>query len=400
MKNHLSPEIGAFVSPEERRRLLRLCTAITHNGEVAEDLVQETLVEAWRHEQSLRDPVHRSQWLSGIARHVAQRWLRRIGREATHLMSLDHEQVNTNLDTLENDFDVEVELERKELVELLDRAMALLSAEARAILVKRYIDESPLSDIATQLDMSTGAVTMRLQRGKLALRRILLTTLRHEFASYIIPTTSVDDWEETPLWCHICGHHRLRGKRSPNEGKLLLTCPACHYANFNHVPFLRGVQGYKPLYRRLVIWANQYYSSGLRAGIIPCVRCGRTLPVLISRIADLPEWVLARERVMIQEDAPNPFLSKQEQVVCIPCPICQISCTTSLEELALGIPAGWAFMQSHPRIRALPIQVVHAEGRPALVTRFASLTDRATFAAIFDATTYQVIRTIGGSADA
>jgi DNA-directed RNA polymerase specialized sigma24 family protein len=33
----------------ERARLVHLCAYLTGNGEAAEDLAQETLVEAWRH---------------------------------------------------------------------------------------------------------------------------------------------------------------------------------------------------------------------------------------------------------------------------------------------------------------------------------------------------------------
>ncbi len=63
------------VLPAERARLVRLCTTITGNGDVAEDLAQETLLEAWRHLHKLRDPERRAQWLSGIARNVCLRFL-------------------------------------------------------------------------------------------------------------------------------------------------------------------------------------------------------------------------------------------------------------------------------------------------------------------------------------
>jgi DNA-directed RNA polymerase specialized sigma24 family protein len=38
-----------FISSEERTRLLHFCTKITGNPDTAEDMVQETLVEAERH---------------------------------------------------------------------------------------------------------------------------------------------------------------------------------------------------------------------------------------------------------------------------------------------------------------------------------------------------------------
>jgi DNA-directed RNA polymerase specialized sigma24 family protein len=38
----------------ERARLVRLCAKITGDGIIAEDLAQETLLEAWRHIDNLR----------------------------------------------------------------------------------------------------------------------------------------------------------------------------------------------------------------------------------------------------------------------------------------------------------------------------------------------------------
>src|SRR5215831_13938863 len=41
---------------QQRARLIRLCSRMTGRSDVAEDLAQETLLEAWRHLHSLRDP--------------------------------------------------------------------------------------------------------------------------------------------------------------------------------------------------------------------------------------------------------------------------------------------------------------------------------------------------------
>ena len=77
-------------------------------------------------------------------------------------------------------FDIEVELERKELIALLDRAMSALPPETR----------TALAEIAAQLGMNAGAIAMRLQHGRLALRRVLTTRLQDEIASYLIRSRS------------------------------------------------------------------------------------------------------------------------------------------------------------------------------------------------------------------
>ena len=40
-----------------------------------------------------------------------------------------------------DDYDLEMELERKELIELLDHALTLLPAATRMLLIKRYVEE-------------------------------------------------------------------------------------------------------------------------------------------------------------------------------------------------------------------------------------------------------------------
>lgn len=185
------------MSPEERIRLVRLCAKITGNVDVAEDLAQETLLEVWRYEHTLRDPARRVQWVSGIARNVCLRWLRKRRHDLSHLAQVQPDQVDQYIssamleDTLAADFDIEVELERKELITLLDRALALLPLETRTVLIKRYIEESPLAEIAAELSTNVGAVAMRLQRGKLTLRRVLTSDMRQEIAPYTIQATTV-----------------------------------------------------------------------------------------------------------------------------------------------------------------------------------------------------------------
>ena len=70
---------------QQRTRLIRLCTRMTGKTDVAEDLAQEALLEAWKHLHSLRDPQRFSPWLAGIARNLCLRWKRAQERERTHI---------------------------------------------------------------------------------------------------------------------------------------------------------------------------------------------------------------------------------------------------------------------------------------------------------------------------
>lgn len=384
-----------FVSPEERARLLHICMKMVGDRDVAEDLVQETLLEAWKHLHTLRDYSKRAQWLAGVARNVCLRWRRRVGNDTAHTFDLrtNEDAPNVGLEELiTDDFDIELELERKELIELLDRAMALLPEETRVVLVKRYVEESPLNTVASELGMNVSAVAMRLQRGKLALRRVLTTDLRHEIAPYAVESleSTQEQWEETPFYCFLCGKHRLLGIRRPDEGKLMLKCPGCNAGDdevqsYNDVPLLKGVKGFKPLVTRLRNWCGNFYWTGLREGAVPCDGCGRMLPVRIVREDDMPEWV-REQNARTRWACPYP-----ERHICILCETCRASYRTVLEYLALELPEGRQFMQSHPRIRTLPTYEVETYGRRALVTRHESVTDNAILTVVADYETYRVL---------
>ena len=382
-----------FVSLEERTRLVRLCAKMSGQPDIAEDLAQETLIEAWKHQLTLRDPSKYTQWLSGIARNVCLRW--RSQHEHVLLLASPLDEGGTELeDLLADDFDIEVELERKELIVLLDRALALLPEETRAVLVKRYVEESSLQEVAEQFGLNVSTVAMRLQRGKLAMRRVLTTNLGQEMAPYTLSTTT-EQWEETPLWCHHCGKHRLLGIRRPGQGQLLLKCPGCNpipreVQSYNELPILKGVKGYRPLIKRLKNWCAHFYWTGLRDGIVPCEQCKRPLPMHIWRAEDFPAWIRS-----IDEQAGWDNYSNDRYVIVL-CESCRGSYRSTLESLILDLPESQDFLQSHPRTRTLPQLEVEASGRPAIVTRFESVTDNATLTAISDYETYRVLSIEGG----
>ena len=76
----------------DRRRLVRLCGRLSGSYDAAEDLAQETLLEAWRHLEKLEDPDGYWQWLTALARNVCLRWGRKQGREAARHLGSAGEQ--------------------------------------------------------------------------------------------------------------------------------------------------------------------------------------------------------------------------------------------------------------------------------------------------------------------
>lgn len=366
------------ILPAEQTRLVRLCAYLSGDPAVADDLAQETLIEAWRNRHKLVDPQGYSAWLSAIARNVCLRWKRSRGRELSQLTSPTEATPTFNLDSIAFDeFDLEIDLERKALATLLDRALELLPADTRATLIAKYISDAPLTEIAAHLGLSENTVAVRLHRGKLALHKVLTTHLRSEAAGLGLIPPEDDGWQETRLWCVECGQHRLLGNFDTVAGSLFLRCPACydqHGQDFNHTESLRRVfgpvKGFKPALSRLMTWADSFYLPGLKAGVISCSRCNQQIQ---PRLCFTPY--------------PFPFIDAS-------CPACGGLNTHSLCAHALGLPEGQQFWREHPRLRTLPYRQVEVEGHPASITTFESVTGSARFEVILALDTFTLLRVI------
>jgi RNA polymerase sigma factor (sigma-70 family) len=389
---------GSFTSPQERARLVRLCATMTGSNEAAEDLAQETLLEAWLHLEGLRDPEKRSQWLSGIARNVCLRWGRKQGRDLAHLIPLEtpaNQESTIPEKVFADPFDLEIDLERKELIALLDRAMAALPPETRTALVKHYVDESPVAEIAAQLGINTSAIAMRLQRGKLALRRVLTTRMQNEIEPYGFSLPGRNAWETTRLWCEICGQHHLLGKLDPEKGSLELKCPTCcHDAGVildqAHYPaLLHGVSSYKRALSRLAVWEPTYYRTGITAGSAPCINCGE--PIIIRRIhpGEAPNWYYNGEDR-------RSWGSEQRHGIAFICTACEAFCLRLSNGIARWSPETQQFLREHTRVHTLPEREIEVDGRSGIVTSLESITDNARLDLILDLDTYETLRVYGG----
>src|SRR5262245_13043547 len=364
----------------ERARLVRLCARLSGDRDAAEDLAQETLIEAWRHQDRLLDRQGADRWLAAIARNVCLRWARRRGRERARLAFPGYEAAGAGLERLPvDDGDITIELEREEVGELLDRALALLPAETRRVLVEKYVEETPLAEIAARLNLSAGAAAVRLHRGRLALRRVLTTDLRHELAPYGLVAPEDDGWQLTRIWCPLCGACRLLGRLEPASGELALRCTNCLPMADAYVAYsgacepLRGLTTYRPALTRLLVFMDDIYRCKLANRMVPCISCGRPTHLRAGPPPDAPPV--------------PPMLDPLHNR----CEACKTIFSTARVAIALCLPEGREFWRKHPRIRLRPSPEIEVDGRATTLTSLESLTDSPQLDVLIDRETYQVI---------
>lgn len=130
---------------------------------VAEDIVQETFMEAMRSASGFRGQAAVTTWLCAIARHRLARHYERERRQdmaRSSLTLVGNEAASEAPDSVED---------RDALV----RALGSLSALHRQVLVLKYLDDRSVSDIADELGRSRVQVQSLLQRARDGLRRQL-----------------------------------------------------------------------------------------------------------------------------------------------------------------------------------------------------------------------------------
>jgi hypothetical protein len=98
------------------------------------------------------------------------------------------------------------------------------------------------------------------------------------------------------------------------------------------------------------------------------------------------------------EDHSASLLANTRALV-VTCGYCGLRNTQSHAGLILASAQGRAFWRAHPRIRLLPEREVETQGRAALVTSFASVTDGARFEVVSVRETYEVLCVYGAGAD-
>lgn len=354
--------------PELRGRLVRRARSLGADPATAEDLVQEALSEAWRLRGRLYDPAGLDRWLAAILTNVHRRWLRQRAREAARTSAAQLDDGEPAIASRAGGgFDVEAELERHELAGLLDRAMGQLPEQTRQVLVQRFVDEQPIGELAARLGLSQGAVRMRLQRGKLALREVLTTTCQDDALAYGLIGEAEAGWQATGIWCPHCGAVRLRGRFCEPRRRLELACPAgCEFAVSADDIVYGDVRGFRPALKRATAYSHEFFRDAVRGP------GGRPHPATVE--AGLTPGG-------IHEVWIDGTRHRRPRI------------TTTLSGYALSSPEGQRFWQEHPRIRLTAHHELEAEGEPAVLTSFMSTGSAARLDVVVSRASLRVIRT-------
>ena len=149
-------------------RLLRLAQSILGNEQDAHDAVQDGCIRAWRELPRLRDPDRFEAWLWQIVIDGCRSALRGRRRASVREIAVDQMPDGEELAAATRPI-----ADQLSAADLIRRAFARLDVERRTILVLHYVEERPITDIATLLNIPEGTAKWRLHAARAALERAL-----------------------------------------------------------------------------------------------------------------------------------------------------------------------------------------------------------------------------------
>lgn len=146
-----------------RKRLYRIAYSWTRNAALADDLVQDTMIKALRHQGQLREPEAQDAWLFTILANSYRDHFRRQ-REMDNIDDLD----------LPHDRTPETEHADNQIRRKVRAAIARLPEGQRQVVTLVDLEGFSYVEVAQILSIPSGTVMSRLCRARQALRELLL----------------------------------------------------------------------------------------------------------------------------------------------------------------------------------------------------------------------------------
>jgi len=179
-------DAAAFVAEldSHRRYLLRVAQLQLRDGELAEDVVQETLLAALKAREGFTGKSTVKTWLTGILKHKIVDAIRARQRAPVAMASLDEEADVEDFEPLfkENGAwpappaewgDPEDALSRREFFEVMDMCLEKLPPNTARVFIMREVMDLTTEEICKELRITANNLWVILYRARMALRLCL-----------------------------------------------------------------------------------------------------------------------------------------------------------------------------------------------------------------------------------
>lgn len=370
-----------------RPRLSRLARKHGVAPDATDDVVQETLLEAWRHFDNLRNPERFDAWLDGICRNVCLRWthaqgkmLRQQTTPPVFSFSDDSEDAwePGGADPLA--LDPFEELDRQDLSSLLDRALGYLPGTTRQALEMRYLEELSQREVAQRLGLTIKALEVRLVRARRQLRQVLSTDLRTEAEDFglALDQEAAAGWRETRIWRMFCARGYLQGVLEPlPDGRvnLRMRCLTCNHEwiKSGGMIELYGLKSFRPAWNRVLQVSTKHWISMPHRQ--ECPYCRKPAEVRLLKSGEFLPWLVSYEGLRFVME----------------CSSCDAQNSYYVGGAIWQHPVAQQFMTQHPRWINEPELLVEYADQPAFRVCLTDITSAARLIMLLHVQTMQVL---------
>ncbi len=151
----------------------RLATRVIGNGDLAQELVQDAMLQAYLSLEKLHDPARFKSWLYGIVLNICRNDLRRRKVICFSLETMVGNLVDESLPIAGSSPTPQLVAEQEELHTALLEAVDTLSHKNRSATLLFYHEQFSLQEVANRLNISVSAVKGRLHKARYQLRERL-----------------------------------------------------------------------------------------------------------------------------------------------------------------------------------------------------------------------------------
>ena len=153
-------------------RLLNFIYRFVNDLDLAEDLVQDTLLKLYTHKDSYQEIAKFSTWLYTIAANLARTELRKKKRRKTFSVT-ELSREDREFIIVSSDVDPSEDLSSQDFERNIQLALAELPDDFKTIIILRDIQELSYDEISKIVNVPLGTVKSRINRGRVKLQQLL-----------------------------------------------------------------------------------------------------------------------------------------------------------------------------------------------------------------------------------
>ncbi|MCK9272355.1 RNA polymerase sigma factor [Candidatus Gracilibacteria bacterium] len=162
---------GLIIDRYEQKLYKYIMRSTDITNEEADDLLQEIFIKVYKNIFEVKENLSFSSWIYRIAHNYIIDYFRKNSK--IEKVSLDDESYSFLINNIKSDFDPRLDLDKKEIKEIVQLALSKIKKEYREILILKFIEDKSYDEISDILRIPTGTVGTLINRAKAQIKENL-----------------------------------------------------------------------------------------------------------------------------------------------------------------------------------------------------------------------------------